>query len=112
MAIVFIPSLMQRLTDGENRVEIEGATVRQIINNLDARYPGLKDRLVENKPGQAERLGGHRRRGDDARHVGEGEREQRGPLPARHRGRRTSPPSLRRAQARSNLPPEGEAISR
>ena len=48
MAIVFIPSLMQGLTDGENRVEIGGATVRQIINNLDARYPGLKDRLVEN----------------------------------------------------------------
>ena len=47
MATVFVPSLMQSLTDGEHRVEIEGATVRQIINNLDARYPGMKERLVE-----------------------------------------------------------------
>ena len=47
MAIVFIPSLMQRLSDGQHSVEIEGATVRQIINNLDAQYPGFKDRLVE-----------------------------------------------------------------
>ena len=48
MATVFIPSLMQGLTNGEHRVEIEGATVRQIINNLEASYPGMKDRLVEN----------------------------------------------------------------
>ena len=47
MATVFIPSLMQSLTNGEHRVEIEGATVRQIINNLDARYPGMKERLVD-----------------------------------------------------------------
>ena len=47
MATVFIPSLMQSLTNGEHRVEIEGATVRQIINNLEARYPGMKERLVE-----------------------------------------------------------------
>jgi molybdopterin converting factor small subunit len=47
MATVFIPSLMQSLTNGEHRVEIGGATVRQIINNLDARYPGMKERLVE-----------------------------------------------------------------
>ena len=48
MATVFIPSLMQSLTNGEHRVEIEGATVRRIINNLDVRYPGMKERLVEN----------------------------------------------------------------
>ncbi len=47
MATVFIPSLMQKLSDGESSVQIEGATVRQIVNNLDARHPGFKDRLVE-----------------------------------------------------------------
>ena len=47
MATVFIPSLMQKLSDGESRVQIEGATVRQIVNNLDTKYPGFKDRLVE-----------------------------------------------------------------
>ena len=47
MATVFIPSLMQRLSDGKSRVEIEGSSVRQIVNNLDAEYPGFKERLVE-----------------------------------------------------------------
>ena len=47
MAIVFIPSLMQTLTDGEKQVQVEGSTVRQIINNLDGMYPGVKARLVE-----------------------------------------------------------------
>ena len=47
MATVFIPSLMQKLSDGKNRVEIEGSSVRQIVNNLDAEYPGFKERLVE-----------------------------------------------------------------
>ena len=47
MATVFIPSLMQTLTDGEKRVRVEGSTVRQIINNLDGMYPGVKERLVE-----------------------------------------------------------------
>lgn len=48
MATVFIPSLMQNLTDGKHRVEIEGATVRQVVENLEAAFPGMKDRLVEN----------------------------------------------------------------
>lgn len=47
MATVFIPSLMQTLTDGEKQVRVEGSTVRQIINNLDGMYPGVKERLVE-----------------------------------------------------------------
>ena len=38
---------MQSLTGGEKQVRVEGSTVRQIINNLDSRYPGFKDRLVE-----------------------------------------------------------------
>ena len=47
MATVYIPSLMQKLSDGKSRVEIEGSSVRQIVNNLDAEYPGFKERLVE-----------------------------------------------------------------
>ena len=47
MAIVFIPSLMQSLTDGKSQVRVEGATVRQIINNLESEYPGVRARLVE-----------------------------------------------------------------
>ena len=47
MATVFIPSLMQGLTGGDETVEVEGATVREIVKNLDERYPGMKDRLVD-----------------------------------------------------------------
>ncbi len=47
MATVFVPSLMQNLTGGAHRVQIAGATVRQVIDNLDDAYPGVKERLVE-----------------------------------------------------------------
>ena len=47
MATVYIPSLMQKLTDGQSKVEIEGATVRQLIAQLESQYPGMKERLVE-----------------------------------------------------------------
>ena len=48
MATVFIPSLMQNLTGGQQRVEVEGSTVRRIVDNLEKAYPGIKERLVEN----------------------------------------------------------------
>ncbi|MBM3949694.1 MAG: MoaD/ThiS family protein [SAR202 cluster bacterium] len=47
MAVVFIPSLMQNLTKGQSKVVVPGKMVREIINNLDAQYPGMKDRLVD-----------------------------------------------------------------
>ncbi|MCH7786443.1 MAG: MoaD/ThiS family protein [Chloroflexi bacterium] len=47
MATVFIPSLMQTLTGGESKVEIQGSTVRQIVENLEKAFPGMKQRLVE-----------------------------------------------------------------
>ena len=47
MATVFIPSLMQSLTDGQGSVEVDGSTVREIVNNLDERFPGMKERLVD-----------------------------------------------------------------
>ncbi len=46
MAVVWIPSLLQSLTDGAEKVEVSGATVGEIINNLEARFPGVKERLV------------------------------------------------------------------
>ena len=46
MATVFIPSLMQSITGGQQTLEIEGSTVRQIIENLEKAHPGMKERLV------------------------------------------------------------------
>ena len=48
MATVFIPSLMQNLTEGRHQVEVQGSTVRQIIESLESEYPGIKARLVDN----------------------------------------------------------------
>jgi sulfur-carrier protein len=47
VALVWIPSLLQNLTDGEEKVMVSGATVGEIIDNLEARFPGLKERLVQ-----------------------------------------------------------------
>ena len=46
MAVVWIPSLLQSLTGGEEKVNVHGATVGEIIDNLETRFPGVKDRLV------------------------------------------------------------------
>ena len=46
MATVFVPPLMQKLTEGKPTVEITGKTVREVINNLEEVYPGTKARLV------------------------------------------------------------------
>jgi molybdopterin synthase sulfur carrier subunit len=47
MAVVWIPSLLQSLTGGEEKAIVSGATVGEIIDNLESRFPGVKDRLVE-----------------------------------------------------------------
>ena len=47
MATIAIPSLMQKLTNGANQVVVEGKTLREVVNNLEAAYPGFKDRLCE-----------------------------------------------------------------
>ena len=47
MAVVFIPSLMQELSNGKERVVVEGNTVRQIIENLEESYPGFRERLID-----------------------------------------------------------------
>ncbi len=47
MAEVWIPTGMQILTGGQQRVQIEGRTVRQIVNNLESQFPGTKARLYD-----------------------------------------------------------------
>ncbi len=47
MAEVWIPPKLQQLTGGKQQVQVEGATVRRLINNLEAQYPGIKEFLCE-----------------------------------------------------------------
>jgi molybdopterin converting factor small subunit len=44
---VYIPSLIRDLTGGQEVVHAPGQTVRQVIENLEERYPGLRDRLCD-----------------------------------------------------------------
>jgi molybdopterin converting factor small subunit len=47
MPVVWVPGLLRDLTGGQARVQAEGNTVREAIENLEARYPGILARLVE-----------------------------------------------------------------
>jgi len=47
MATVYIPAPMRKLTGGETQVVVSGATLREVIDALEAAHPGLKARLVE-----------------------------------------------------------------
>jgi|TARA_B110000263_G_scaffold217849_1_gene204163 molybdopterin synthase sulfur carrier subunit len=38
---------MQNLTDSHKKIQVDGANIRQVINNLDTKYPGIKGRLVD-----------------------------------------------------------------
>jgi len=46
MAVVWIPSLLRNLTGGASQIEVAGGTVREVIEQLEARHPGIKERLV------------------------------------------------------------------
>jgi|TARA_B100000809_G_scaffold251126_1_gene284301 molybdopterin synthase sulfur carrier subunit len=47
MAEIWIPPKLQQLTGGKQQVQVEGTTVRRLINNLEAQYPGIKEFLVD-----------------------------------------------------------------
>ncbi len=48
MAIVVrIPTPLQKLTADKAEVNAAGATVQEILQDLDRQYPGLKDRLCD-----------------------------------------------------------------
>ena len=47
MAEVWIPPKLQVLTAGNQQVQVEGSTVRRLINNLEEQHPGIKEYLVD-----------------------------------------------------------------
>jgi len=51
MALVILPrSLIALFADAERRTELEAATVAEAIAALDARWPGMRDRLCDAGP--------------------------------------------------------------
>ncbi|MDD9938653.1 MAG: MoaD/ThiS family protein [Myxococcales bacterium] len=50
MAItVRIPTPLRTLTEGKDEVEAKGSNIREIIDDLEGNYPGLKERLCDDK---------------------------------------------------------------
>jgi molybdopterin synthase sulfur carrier subunit len=44
---VLIPTPLQRLTDNQGEVVVEGHDVREVIGNLELKFPGVKARLCD-----------------------------------------------------------------
>lgn len=47
--IVRIPAALRTLTGGADEVKGSGSTVGAVIEDLETRHPGLKDRLLDEK---------------------------------------------------------------
>ena len=47
MAKVRIPTPLRKLTNDEELVEVKAATVGDAINELQTRYPGIRERLLD-----------------------------------------------------------------
>lgn len=51
MAVVLLPrSLLALFPGAERRYELDGTSVDALITQLDARVPGVRDRLVDSGP--------------------------------------------------------------
>jgi len=46
---VRIPTPLRTLTGGADEVAIEGATVGELIDNLEKKHPGIKERVCDEK---------------------------------------------------------------
>ncbi len=47
MPVVWIPSLLRELTEGQETIRVPGRTVREVIEQLEQRFPGIRARLCE-----------------------------------------------------------------
>ena len=44
---VRIPAPLRRVTNGLDKVEVEGATLSDALTALDSQFPGIKERLLD-----------------------------------------------------------------
>jgi sulfur-carrier protein len=48
---VRIPTTMRPIAGGSSTVQVDGATLAEVLNNLDAAHPGFHDRLFDEEGG-------------------------------------------------------------
>ena len=44
---VRVPTPLRRVTNGQDRVSVEGTNLNEIIASLEAQFPGIKERLCD-----------------------------------------------------------------
>ena len=44
---VRVPTPLMKLTDNQSEVTAEGATINDILNNLESQFAGIKDRICD-----------------------------------------------------------------
>jgi molybdopterin converting factor small subunit len=47
MATVRIPTPLRKFTQGKDEVAITGASVREVLANLESSYPGIRERICD-----------------------------------------------------------------
>jgi len=47
--IVRIPTILRSYTGGESEVSADGETLAGVLDDLDARYPGIKGRVLDDQ---------------------------------------------------------------
>lgn len=45
--LVRIPTPLRKLTGGEGEVRVEGKTIREVIDNIESNYKGIKERICD-----------------------------------------------------------------
>ena len=56
MAVVNIPAALRPLAGGSTQVEVEGTTLREVVDSLEEQFAGIRDRIVDGdriRPGLA-----------------------------------------------------------
>ncbi len=46
-ASVRIPTILRTFTSGAGEVTAEGSTLREVLDNLETSFPGIRDRIVD-----------------------------------------------------------------
>ena len=66
---VRIPTPLRSLTKGADEVKVEGKNIKEIIENLEANYKGIKERICDNE-GQIRRFVNFYLNDEDIRFMG------------------------------------------
>lgn len=41
-----VPTILQTLTNNQKKIDVTGKNIFDVINNVESRYPGFKDRII------------------------------------------------------------------